>query len=426
MRKEFLIGLCGLCLYGCLSTGCGGGDSWSGGDLTAIDVESAINQPQELSLTDLGEQVSYIPLETTDESLVKLNSSSTLAVTDEYIYIADSKAPIICFDRKTGKYLRNVGGIGQGPQEYTSANFFRLNPTARQIDVGLTPGRSQCYDYEGNWVETRDFGRPTVASLFISYSMGDKMYSYISVPSKETTASLYCYDIPSRLPVDSLPLSPDERHPGVKGKFVFPIQGAEIVGGRALFFGLEDDTNTIGLAATGCFWDRDGEMYMKEYHNDTIFRVKDLHHMEPVASFHMGEYGGFKRFETTDNMRGKYFIPRVLDSEDRIYFTLYTGMVEVMESVLAKQKPSTKKPSCGIYNKRTGEVKVQKESVEFKHTLEGMPPAIVFTLSTAGEWIAVYQAEKLVEARENIPEAAQPDWLKQLREDDNPVIMVVK
>ena len=62
----------------------------------------------------------------------------------------------------------------------------------------------------------------------------------------------------------------------------------------------------------------------------------------------------------------------------------------------------------------------------FKHPDEAMPEACVYTLSTDGQWVAVYQADKLVEARENIPVEQQPEWLKNLKEDDNPVIMTVK
>ena len=92
----------------------------SKGELAVIDVETAFKQPQELSLNDLGETFTYIPLETVDESLIKLASTSNMKVTERYIFIADNGNPILCFDRKTGKYLRNIGGVGQGPKEYTN------------------------------------------------------------------------------------------------------------------------------------------------------------------------------------------------------------------------------------------------------------------------------------------------------------------
>ena len=85
-----------------LLTACGGGSSIHQGELATIDVETALQNPQELSLTDLGEKFTYVPLETTDESLVKLESQSGLTVTDEYIFVGESGRPLLRFDRSTG------------------------------------------------------------------------------------------------------------------------------------------------------------------------------------------------------------------------------------------------------------------------------------------------------------------------------------
>ena len=83
-------------------------------------------------------------------------------------------------------------------------------------------------------------------------------------------------------------------------------------------------------------------------------------------------------------------------------------------------------PGCGIYNLQTGEVKVQKDYMFLKHPDEVMPKARIYTLTTDGHWVAVYQAERLVEARENIPVEQQPAWLKNLKGDDNPVLLMIK
>ena len=124
-------------------------------------------------------------------------------------------------------------------------------------------------------------------------------------------------------------------------------------------------------------------------------------------------------------MEGKYVLPRVLFNGKQIYFTLVTGLYDV-QGLIRKIKGDGIRPSCGIYNLQTGEVRVQKENLSFKHPDEAMPEACVYTLSTDGYWVAVYQADKLVEARENISAEKQPEWLKNLKEDDNPVLLVIK
>ena len=72
MKKRILISLCTTILL----TSCGGESNTHKGDVSIIDVETAFQNPQELLLSDLGEKLTYIPLETLDESLVKLGSSS--------------------------------------------------------------------------------------------------------------------------------------------------------------------------------------------------------------------------------------------------------------------------------------------------------------------------------------------------------------
>ena len=76
-------------------TGCSENARQSKGEWVEIDVETAFKQPQELSLNDLGETFTYVPLETVDESLIHLNSGSNLSVTEDFIFIADMRKPIL-------------------------------------------------------------------------------------------------------------------------------------------------------------------------------------------------------------------------------------------------------------------------------------------------------------------------------------------
>ena len=163
----------------------------------------------------------------------------------------------------------------------------------------------------------------------------------------------------------------------------------------------------------------------KDLFCDTLFQMKGLYREKPVVAFRLGGLGGYNRYETSGGMEGKYVLPRVLFNGEQVYFTLFTGLYDI-QGLIRKIKSGGVRPSVGLYNLRTGEVKIQKENMIFKHSDESMPKACVYTLSTDGQWVAVYQADKLVEARENIPADKQPEWLKNLKEDDNPVIMMIK
>ena len=204
-----------------------------------------------------------------------------------------------------------------------------------------------------------------------------------------------------------------------------PFRGTETFGGMFFMQEYEDGTWTAGNRKNNTYISANGKLYHKDLFCDTLFQMKGLHREVPIADFHLGSYGGYERYEKTSGMEGKYILPRVLFNGEYIYFTLVTGIYN-LQSVIRKMKSGGFRPSIGIYNLRTGEVKVQKEKMYLQHPDEGMPKACIYTLSTDGYWVAIYQANELVEARENIPAEKQPEWMKNLKEDDNPVILMIK
>lgn len=81
---------------GLLLTACGSNNPMNSSELPVINVEAALQSPQEMSVSDFGDKITYVPLETLDESLVKLGSSSKMIVTDEYILVGELSAPLLC------------------------------------------------------------------------------------------------------------------------------------------------------------------------------------------------------------------------------------------------------------------------------------------------------------------------------------------
>lgn len=419
MKKTFLpISLC----MSLLLSACGGEKNVSQGEVPVIDVETAIQNPQELLLTDLGEKITYIPLETIDESLVNLRSNSKMIVTEQYIFVGDGQSPIICFDRATGKYLRNIGSIGQGPGEYRSSTDMEVDAKVKRIYIRISPIHYQCYDYEGKHLSSLTLPGTSTFMMGGYHFADNKAYGYCNIANESTTSQAYAYQLPNGSCTDSLAMN---KPFSKKTKGVAPLIGAEAYGGMMFMVEHEDGTWTAGSHMNGTYQSMDGKLYHKDLFCDTLFLMKGLQREEPIVAFHLGGYGGYSRYETSGSMEGKHILPRVLFNGERIYFTLFTGMYDV-QSLMRKMKSGDVRPGCGIYNLRTGEVKVQKDYMYFKHPEEGMPKACVYTLSTDGYWVAVYQAERLVKAREDIPTEKQPEWMKNLKEDDNPVILMIK
>ena len=419
MKKPFLsISLCASLLL----SACGGEKNTPQGEVPVIDVETAIQNPQELLLTDLGETLTYIPLETTDESLVKLGSGSKMTVTKQYIFIGEDQSPILCFDRGTGKFLRTIGSIGQGPGEYRNPAEMEVDAEAKRIYIRVVPSHYICFDFEGKFLHNLTLPGERTFMMGAHYFADNKAYGYGNILNENAPNRAYAYKMPKGICTDSLTLT----EPVSKNsKGVARVRGAEAYGGAFFMVEHEDGTWTAGNRMNGTYQSVNGKLYHKDLFCDTLFLMKGLHREKAIAAFRLGSYGGYDRYETVRNMEGKYLLPRVLHDGERIYFTLFTGMYD-MQDLTQKMKTKSVRPGCGIYNLRTGEVKAQKDDMYFKHPGEGMPETCVYTLSTDGSWVAIYQAYMLVEVRENIPVEKQPEWLKNLKEDDNPIILLIK
>ena len=404
-----------------LLSACGGGSIKNQSELAIIDVETAFQTPSELLLSDLGKELTYVPLETLDESLVKLSSQSKMIVTDQYIFVGDGQTPVLCFDRSTGKFLHNIGSIGQGPGEYSNSTSMEVDAETKCIYIRKTASSYQCYDFEGKFLHTLTM--PDNQFMMGShYFMDNKAYAYCNVSDKGTTSRAYAYQLPEGICIDSLALNEMNDR---KQKAIMPIQGTETFGGRFFMLEYEDGTWTSGNRLNNTYMSMNKQLYHKDLFCDTLFHMNGLHKEEPIATFHLGSLGGYGRYETSSGIEGKYILPRVMYNGEQVYFTLFTGLYDI-QGLIRKAQSGGIRPSCGIYNLRTGEVKVQKDDIGFKHPEEYMPKAYVYTLSTDGQWVAVYQADQLVEARENIPTEKQPEWLKNLKEDDNPVILLIQ
>ncbi|MBQ8240725.1 MAG: 6-bladed beta-propeller [Bacteroides sp.] len=79
---------------------------------------------QTLLLSDIVENVEYVKLETTDDCL--LDSYVSLFTTDEDIYALNknyTNEELFRFDRKTGRFISQIGSIGQGPKEMIKPSF---------------------------------------------------------------------------------------------------------------------------------------------------------------------------------------------------------------------------------------------------------------------------------------------------------------
>ena len=373
-------------------------------------------------MSALGKEFRYVPLETTDSSIITISAVTTLAVTDRLILVGARNVPLKAFDKQTGRYLGQIGQIGNGPTEYPNARNFQTDPVNGHIYVKVTPTRYQQYDSQGNYSGSVGWDESARGMLITPYFLGDKLYNYVNIPTDQTTALAYSYELRTGDRCDSLPLRWGKEVPAGKCKLVLPVIGSEVLGGMALFVQFENDRWTYGFQNKTPYWYSNGRLRLKDFYCDTIFTVNGFDRLQPQVIFDMGNYGGFDRYEKSETMTGKFIITRILETGNVIYFNLMKNMYDIDHWIKGAPNP----PYCGVYDKKTGVTRIMKKLAIDNDQVEKLPGFIVYDVSDAGELVVCYQTEDLMEAREKMPETVRPAWLKQLKEDDNPVILLIK
>ncbi len=92
-----------------------------------------------INLSELADSVTYIRLETTEESLIR--KALEIVIKDKFIYVRDvDQQAILLFDL-TGKFISKLHKKGDGPDQYLRMERFLVNESEDYIDI---------FDYRGN------------------------------------------------------------------------------------------------------------------------------------------------------------------------------------------------------------------------------------------------------------------------------------
>ena len=89
--------------------------------LNAIDIAGSFEHLTELKVSQLGKNIRYVPLETTDSSLI--GNSYNIKLLKDKILVA-TEGSCLAFDKQTGKYLGTIGHKGGDPEGYSEVVYY--------------------------------------------------------------------------------------------------------------------------------------------------------------------------------------------------------------------------------------------------------------------------------------------------------------
>lgn len=389
---------------------CAGESSQSG--ITTIDVASGIKDAKALTTSSLFDKVEYIPLETTDESII--SKIADIRVMDDYILMSSSGLPMKLFDRKTGKFIREIGKLGNGPEEYTGG---RGTPAIMYIDAGdqtiyVTSQNKQLqhYDLMGNYlgkiVYPENIKKYTANNQFFidggnvlthsrSY-LGNcpwetARFSAQTTADADTTAQIH--------PRKACPMDQVESISVQNGEYT------KVGGVGMILMTMKDGTRFENIPENPSIWKMDDAYRLKGLDVDTIYNIVD-NTFVPHMAFDFGEWQcTYDEAFQTEALKSKIKVDFVLENDDYLYLRMHKGLREKEDVV----------EYCGFYDKKnktmhvTDTDKLRDEAVGTDLRIRNISPK--------GEFVALLQPHEIEGVKING---------NTVGDEDNPVVVILQ
>jgi hypothetical protein len=304
--------------------------------LPVINVWEALNDLQELKLSQFIESIEYISLETTDSSVLYM---PIVEVMEQFIVVRNSGqsifGPILLFDRKTGKFLRWIGKSGRGPEEFQFGNSTLYNIYSKVLYGRGYNHDIKEYDLHGKFLSS--FKLPTTIDE--------------NVPKEFGTPSV---NLDQYLDSNVFVASIDNTIGWEKRRFVLFTRDSIVKIFPNHLFWKRQEWKTFISFGKSCFFRFNNQLNVKEVFNDTIFNITKSS-LIPRFIFQTNGHSLPIEFLGQDHIRfdeiAKYLrISDICESTKYLFFQLaynndhYTGIFDKMteKTVLCKLQGTDK------------------------------------------------------------------------------------
>jgi len=362
-------------------------------EIKVINIEKSFLNSKRILLSDLVDSVEYIPLETRVDNLIGRNVK--VFANEEFI-ITLTTNHVFLFDRKSGKFIHEIGNQGLGPDEYYSAlSFFEINHTIQCISSN-TKDR---IDYGTGGEIIRKNKTPKDISPFQEYiPLNDSVYvSYIDNFTGKDPNRIIVFDNRG----DSINMFPNNN--------TFFSNRLIISNVGALFFKKNDHT------------------YFFENCLDTIYEIS-THELSPRMYFNMG------KFSPPYEKKGEFFDPPqnppILD-----YFTI--NRIQESDKYILFNFNYQRNFYFGYYDKISNETQIGKhENSQDSRLFNDIDNFISIgtkglTVNNNDELVLYIDAWEITEWFDTYPENKENlskdiQRFSKLNSDDNPVVVIAK
>lgn len=345
-------------------------------------------------LSEIAEDITFIPLETTDECLI--GSIHSVHLSNDYLVIIDSDHSQILLFNKTGKFIRKIGNKGQGPGEYLWPDFSVLVKDELFVWDKLL-NKTFCYDlHTGKCLRTKKHDAKPCSMDYFNDSI---LVYYYSFP--ESNQEIFAH-------IHTLSLDFETENKYWHEEFPFSPKIMEIMDG-------DYSVSTYLIDGNLYVWDS----YIE---SGTVFYLNKNFEKVPAYWISTGKYNAYGR---TSGERYEMFIVRETDR-----FIFIGGIF--FESRHARRI---------LFDKATGECKNIIFNVEFNdwgahNDIDGSIPFWIcgyISQNVLYDYITPYRLKELmakpyyetIEIKNKEKHQAIKDYLDSAEEDANPIIFIV-
>lgn len=368
-----------------------------------INIPDLWKKQSEVYLSEIADSIEYITLETSQKSLVGFISD--VKFTKDFIFIEQSKGPLAQFDI-SGTFIRNIGHLGRGPEEYIMIREFSIDELHRRIYIQSNSNRIiQVYSFDGEYLKTirfqEDFG-------YIVWSR-DSLLMCFSEPDRGVEKTVF-----------------DERNS--KGDIIQSVKNN--------FFWQNDSkySFTTGFNLRNVYYRLNNGLHFKGWYNDTVYTFNKDNKIIPKYLLDLGntKLPDALRPEVTQKpvTSNEFYWASVKESQ-RFAFILYSTYSTT------NGRMDNYGLICYDKLKMDGTTLISKKGkMEFVNDLDGGPdfnPEFIND-SVAFCFISAFRMKKYLETDDSQNTSSKKQEQKRmlkikfkgLNESDNSIIMTIK
>ena len=366
-----------------------------------ISIPEILKNQREVPISEIAERIEYVVLETSKESL--LGRIFDVKFTKDFIFVQHHNGALAQFDR-TGSFIRYIGRLGRGPEEYNMIRAFSIDEEYGRIYVQSNYVRTiQVYSFDGKYIETvnfnDDFGFIVWSrdSLFMCFKEPTKGVEEYVFTERNSTGEILQY---------------------VRNNFFWQNDNA------MSYIRFNSDINV--------YYRLNNRLHFKGWHNDTIYTYDSNNKIVPKFFIDLGKFKlpDELRFEKTGEIgsSAQYYWIGVKEAL-RYVFIMYGNYYEGKNSDQGLIYYDTDEGAGNSLINKNGKI-------EFVNDLDGgmgfwpeyVNDSLAFQLIQAKDMKEYLNSEDFIKSTSKYPEQKEMliNHMKGLKESDNDVLMVVK